>query len=115
MKKTLVKLQLRYVYYRFQLWQVYYKIRVRIIKTTAWFIQVSPWYRAYLRAAMVKYEESLLYRLRATEFGDEWAFQHFTDNLKHELPMFKWHVRKDKKLMARIVLAPFSVYFRTAN
>lgn len=103
MKKTSV---------RFKLWSVYYKIRARINKATAWFIAVSPWYRAYLRAAMNKYEESLLYRLRATEFGDEFAMEHFIDNLKGELSIFKWNVRKDKKLMVRIIFAPFSVQFR---
>ena len=110
--KELMKKQSLKIRMIFTFWSFYYRIRTRWIKTTAWCIQVSPWYRAYLRAAMVKYEESLLYRLRATEFGDEFAMEHFADNSKHELSMFKWHVRKDKKLMAMIILVPFAVTFR---
>ena len=113
--KELMKKQSLKIRMIFTFWSVYYRTRAKINKTVAWLIAVSPWYRAYLRAAMVKYEESLLYRLRATEFGDEWAFQHFADNSKHELSIFKWQVKKDKKLMVRIIFAPFSVYFRTAN
>ena len=113
--KELMKKQSLKIRMIFAFWSVYYRIHAQINKRIAWIIAVSPWYRAYLRAAMNKYEESLLYRLRATEFGDEWAMEHFVDNLKGELSIFKLQVKKDKKLMARIILAPFSVYFRTAN
>ena len=92
--------------------RTFHKIRAAINRKAAWLISISPWYRAFLRAAMNEYENSLLYRLRATEFGDEFAMSHFADNHRSELPLFKDKIKKNKKLMARIILAPFSVNFR---
>lgn len=69
----------------------------------------TPWYRAYLVAATKKYKDSPLWRNRCVEFGEEYADKSFVTNLRTELPLFKWLVRKDKRTMARIVLAPYSV------
>ena len=90
----------------------YYDLKRLLVLKYAYLKVNNPWYHAYLRAAMNKYEDSLLYRLRATEFGDEFAMEHFAHNSRHELPLFKNSVIKDKALMAKIIFLPFSVTFR---
>jgi hypothetical protein len=69
----------------------------------------SPWYTAYLIAATKKYIESPLYRNRMIEFGEEFAKNSFITNLRSELPFFKWKVRKDKRMLVRIALLPYSI------
>jgi len=69
----------------------------------------SPWYKAYLIAATKKYQESPLYRYRMIEFDEDFAKNMFITNLRTELPLFKWQVRKDKMLMLRIALLPYSI------
>lgn len=86
-----------------------YRIRNKVVKAV---LRIAPQYKAFLHAAMNKYEESLLYRLRATEFGDEFAMQHFVDNLSTELGLFTRQVKKDRRLMMKIIFLPYSITFR---
>ncbi len=85
------------------------RIKKVVVNKLAYVLVLTPWYRAYLIAATSKYKNSPLWRNRAIEFGETYANESFVTNLRSELPLFKWLVRKDKRMLARIVLAPYSV------
>jgi len=85
------------------------KLKWKVKQGVAFALIMSPWYRAFLRGATQKYMESPLYRNRMIEFGEDFAKEHFVTNLKHELPFWKWQVKKDKKMIARIIFTPFTV------
>ena len=85
------------------------KIRNRINTSLAYLLICSPWYKAYLLACTKMYKESPLWRMRCIELGDKGADEMYVKNLKTELPFWKWKVKKDKLLMAKIILTPFSI------
>jgi hypothetical protein len=60
-------------------------------------------------ACTKKYRESPLWRLRCVELGDKEADEMYIKNLRTELPLWKWKVKKDKLLMLKIILTPYSI------
>lgn len=73
-----------------------------------YWMKYSPWYHAYIRAAAKLYRESDRWRERVNVLGMDHADEAFT-NSPFEIKWFKRLVRQDKRLMARVIFAPFSV------
>jgi hypothetical protein len=88
---------------------MYKKIRNKIAWKITYLLVVSPWYKAFLMACTKKYRESPLWRNRCVELGDKEADEMYIKNLKTELPFWKWKVKKDKLLMLKIILTPYSI------
>jgi len=85
---------------------VYQKIRIQISPRMLWYR--TPWGKAHLIAAAKVYRESDRWRERVEVMGMDYADSAFY-NSPFEIGWFKREAAKDRKLLARIILAPFSV------
>jgi hypothetical protein len=84
------------------------RIRTRINRTAAWILISTPWYSAYVIAAAKVYRESDRWRERVSVLGMDYADRAFYTS-PFEIKWFKREARKDKKLMLRVIFAPYSV------
>ena len=74
-------------------------------------IHWTPWYRAFIMSVWNRYRASELYRLRWVEFSEEMAAELYTYK-EHKL--FAHFVRKDKMLMLKILLTPYTILDNTS-
>lgn len=82
--------------------------------TLSWFYFVwckTPWFRAYAFAAFEEYTKTTLYRDRLIALGKEFALEAYLGEgaTIGDRSHFKQKVRKNKKLMFKIIFAPYSV------
>ncbi len=72
----------------------------------------TPWWKAYTKSAWDKYMKTSLYRDRLVSFGEEFALSSYIgeDASKGDISHFKRKVRKDRPLMTKIVLMPYSIF-----
>lgn len=71
----------------------------------------TPWYMAYVYAAFEEYTKTSLYRERLVKLGKEFAYTAYLGEGSSlgDRPHFKWKVRQNRKLMLKIIFAPYSV------
>jgi hypothetical protein len=80
-----------------------------------WRVQLSllpyrtVWYKAFIIACTRAYRASDHWRIRATEMSPEEADRMFAENTRTELPLWKHKVKKDTRLMLRIIFTPYSI------
>ncbi len=95
----------------FKVLKVFFIVSDHVLSWLIFVWGLTPWCDAYIYAAFEMYTKTPLYRDRITTFNQEFAISSYLGEggAIGEKGFFKSKVRKDKKLMLRIIFAPYSL------
>ena len=96
---------------RFEILKIFFTVLDHLLAGLLFVWGLLPWYEAYIYAAFEMYTKTSLYRDRITAFNQEFAISSYLGEgaAIGDSSLFKSKVRKDKKLMLRIIFAPYSL------